>query len=51
LAVEAVISEPVSGRTFPVTRENTGKFIDLGLEMPKALGFRREIQLLTIRIP
>jgi hypothetical protein len=24
--VEAVISEPVSGRTFPVTRENTGKF-------------------------
>lgn len=26
MAVEAVISEPVSGRTFPVTRENTGKF-------------------------
>jgi len=33
---EAVISEPVSGRWFPVSRENTGKFANLGLEIAKA---------------
>jgi hypothetical protein len=36
LAEEAVISEPVSARWFPVPRENTGKFADFGLEMAKA---------------
>jgi hypothetical protein len=36
MAVEAVISEPVSARWFPVPRENTGKFADFGLEMAKA---------------
>jgi hypothetical protein len=36
LAVEAVISEPVSARWFPVPRENTGKFADFGLEIAKA---------------
>jgi hypothetical protein len=33
---EAVISEPVSARWFPVPRENTGKFADFGLEIAKA---------------
>jgi hypothetical protein len=33
---EAVISEPVSVRWFPVPRENTGKFADFGLEIAKA---------------
>jgi len=36
LAEEAVISEPVSGRLFPVSRENTGKFANFGLEIAKA---------------
>jgi hypothetical protein len=36
LAEEAVISEPVSTRWFPVQRENTGKFADFGLEIAKA---------------
>jgi hypothetical protein len=36
LAEEAVISEPVSARWFPVPRENTGKFADFGLEIAKA---------------
>jgi hypothetical protein len=36
LAEEAVISEPVSVRWFPVPRENTGKFADFGLEIAKA---------------
>ena len=35
LAEEAVISEPVSARWFPVPRENTGKFADFGLEIAK----------------
>ncbi len=35
LAEEAVISEPVSTRWFPVPRENTGKFADFGLEIAK----------------
>jgi hypothetical protein len=36
LAEEAVISEPVSVRWFPVPRENTGKFANFGLEIAKA---------------
>ena len=36
LAVEAVIGEPVSARLFPVPREDTGKFADLGFEMTEA---------------
>ena len=36
MAEEAVISEPVSTRWFPVQRENTGKFADFGLEIAKA---------------
>jgi len=36
LAEEAVISEPVSARWFPVPGENTGKFADFGLESAKA---------------
>jgi hypothetical protein len=36
LAEEAVISELVSARWFPVPRENTGKFTDFGLEIAKA---------------
>jgi hypothetical protein len=36
LAEEAVISEPVSARLFPVTRENTGKFVILGFDIAKA---------------
>jgi hypothetical protein len=36
MAEEAVISEPVSTRWFPVPRENTGKFADFGLEIVKA---------------
>ena len=36
LAVEAVISELVSARLFPVLRENTEKFADFGLEIDKA---------------
>ena len=36
MAEEAVISEPVSARWFPVPRENTGKFADFGLEIAKA---------------
>ena len=36
MAEEAVISEPVSVRWFPVPRENTGKFADFGLEIAKA---------------
>ena len=35
LAVDAVISELVSARTFPVTRENTGKFAIFGFEIAK----------------
>jgi hypothetical protein len=35
MAVEAVISELVSVRPFPVFRENTGKFDDFGLEVAK----------------
>jgi hypothetical protein len=35
MAEEAVISEPVSTRWFPVQRENTGKFADFGLEIAK----------------
>ena len=34
--MEAVIGEPVSARLFPVPREDTGKFADLGLEMTEA---------------
>jgi hypothetical protein len=33
---EAVISELVSARLFPVTRENTGKFAIFGFEIAKA---------------
>ena len=36
MAEEAVISELVSARLFPVTRENTGKFAIFGFEMAKA---------------
>jgi hypothetical protein len=36
MAEEAVISEPVSARWFPVPGENTGKFADFGLESAKA---------------
>jgi len=36
LAEEAVISELVSARLFPVTRENTGKFAIFGFEIAKA---------------
>jgi hypothetical protein len=36
LAEEAVISEPVSELLFPVSRENTGKFANFGLEIAKA---------------
>jgi hypothetical protein len=36
MAVEAVIGEPVSASHFPVSRENTGKFADFGLETAKA---------------
>jgi hypothetical protein len=37
MAVEAVISELVSARLFPVPRENTGKFPDFGLKIAEAL--------------
>ncbi len=33
---EAVVSELVSARLFPVTRENTGKFAIFGFEIAKA---------------
>jgi hypothetical protein len=36
LAEEAVISEPVSRCLFPVSRENTGKFTNLRLEIVEA---------------
>jgi hypothetical protein len=36
MAEEAVISEPVSRRLFPVSRENTGKFTNLRLELAEA---------------
>ena len=36
VAEEAVISELVSARLFPVTRENTGKFAIFGFEIAKA---------------
>jgi hypothetical protein len=36
LAVEAVISAPVSRPLFPVPRENTGKFADFELEIANA---------------
>jgi hypothetical protein len=36
LAEEAVISELVSARWFPVPGENTGKFADFGLKIAKA---------------
>jgi hypothetical protein len=36
MAEEAVISEQVSVRWFPVPRENTGKFADFGLQIAKA---------------
>ena len=36
MAEEAVISEPVSARWFPVPGENTGKFADFELELAKA---------------
>jgi hypothetical protein len=36
------MSEPVSGRLFPVSRENTGKFADFGLEIAKAPRFSEE---------
>jgi hypothetical protein len=37
LAEEAVISEPVSARLFPVPGENTGKLPDFGLKIAEAL--------------
>jgi hypothetical protein len=51
LAEEAVISEPVSARWFPVPRENTGKFADFGLEIAKAPLLSGEIQSLANGIP
>jgi hypothetical protein len=42
MAEEAVISEPVSVRGFPVPRENTGKFADFGLEIAKVPRFSEE---------
>jgi hypothetical protein len=43
LPEEAVISEPISARWFPVPREITGKFADFGLEIAKgALAFGRK---------
>jgi hypothetical protein len=36
MAEEAVISELVSARLFPVTRENTGKFAIFAFEIVKA---------------
>jgi hypothetical protein len=36
MAEEAVISELVSARLFPVTWENTGKFAIFGFEIAKA---------------
>jgi len=40
MAVEAVISEPVSAGVFPVKRENTGKFRRSSLKNAIGLGFR-----------
>ena len=50
MAEEAVISELVSARLFPVTRENTGKFAIFDFEIG-AFGFRTKIQSLSNRIP
>ena len=40
MAVEAVISELVSVRRFPVLRENTGKFVDFSLKKAIIRGVR-----------
>jgi hypothetical protein len=42
LEEEAVISEPVSARWFPVPREKTGKFAYFGLEIAKVPGLSEE---------
>jgi hypothetical protein len=50
-AEEAVISEPASARWFPVPRENTGKFVDFGLEVAEAPRLSEENATLTKAIP
>jgi hypothetical protein len=39
MAVEAVISEPVSASYFPVSRENTGNFFGFSLGNGLRIGF------------
>jgi hypothetical protein len=51
LAEEAVISEPVSARWVPVPRENTGKFVDFGLEVAETPRLSEKNATLTNRIP
>jgi hypothetical protein len=51
VAEEAVISELVSARWFPVPREFTGKFADFGLEIAKAPRLSEENSIATSRIP
>jgi hypothetical protein len=52
LAEEAVISELVSPRLFPVTRENTGKFAIFGLENSQgASAFGAKINRLATKFP
>jgi len=51
LAEEAVISELVSARLFPVTRESTGNSPFSVLRQPRRLGFRMKIQSLANVIP
>jgi len=51
LAVEAVISELVSARLFPVVRENTAKFADFSLEMTIVRRLRSGNSIAYHRIP
>jgi hypothetical protein len=51
LAEEAVISELVSARLFPVRRENTGKTCHFRFEIAKAPRLSEEVQSLSNKIP
>ena len=44
-------ANPSLSACFPVPSEDTGKFADFGLKLPRHLGFREEIQLFANRIP
>jgi hypothetical protein len=51
MAVEAVISELVSVRLFPVPRENTGKYVDFSLKKTIIRRVRVQIQWLISGFP